>query len=192
MVDTENKIILTGGSKPTCHGSGLFSGVIKIITHLRIGEEFGHIIDKCSEEFMDHVKKATRSAGLEDKKQLSELTISQIEKLNVYKEIVSENKSTWHDRIPSSTEPKRILSWACDGSTFTFKPPCLRCQRFYSSWMLHQMPRDKTDRKDSLVQDLFSHLVPRNHSKDINFAYCAETVAASKLHLLRNGTLALV
>jgi hypothetical protein len=192
VLDTENRLILTGGTQPTCHKSGLFRQAVETITNVRVGEEFVEVIDNCSKEFADRAIGMTQSENIKNKEQLSGLEASEIEKLKLYNRVVNENKSGWHDRIPAPTEGKPILTWACEGSTFEFKAPCLRCQSIYPTWVLHQRPRDEDERKDNLVDWIFSHLVPENPRLDMNWAYCAETVVASNLYLLRNGTFGLV
>lgn len=184
--------MLTGGTQPTCHDSGLFGEAVKTITHLRVGEEFAEVINNCSKDFAERANNAKQSASLKDKAELSALMPSEIQNLKIYERVVNEDKSDWYDKIPTSTEAGPMLSWACEGPTFEFKPPCLRCQSLYPTWILQGKPRDRNDEKETLVRNLFSHLVPPNPSIDMDWAYCAETVAASKLYLLRNGTLALV
>ena len=183
---------MTGGTQPTCHESGLFRQAVKAITNLRVGEEFAEIIDHGSKEFADRAIKTTRSESIISKEQLSGLKASEIEKLNLYNRVVNKDKSGWHDRIPAPTNGKPVLVWACEGLTFDLKPPCLRCQSLYPTWLLNGRPRDEDGRKHNLVKWIFSHLVPNNPRLDMKWAYCAETVVASKLYLLRNGTFGLV
>jgi hypothetical protein len=57
---------------------------------------------------------------------------------------------------------------------------------------MSEVPTDSVKKKEHLVEGLFSHIDPPKPTLDMNWAYCAETAAASKLYLWRNGTLAFV
>lgn len=106
VLDTENRLILTGGTQPTCHESSLFRQAVKTITTLRIGEEFAEVIDNCSKEFADRAIRMTQSESIEKTEQLSGLKASKIEELKLYNRVVNEDKSNWHDRV----QPRRKVN----------------------------------------------------------------------------------
>jgi hypothetical protein len=88
VLDTENRLILTGGTQPTCHESSLFRQAVKTITTLRIGEEFAEVIDNCNKEFADRAIRMTQSESIEKTEQLSGLKASKIEELKLYNRAV--------------------------------------------------------------------------------------------------------
>lgn len=188
VLDTANKLILTGGSQPICHDSPLFEGTVQAIRRLRVGQEFTKIIDKCSTYFANQANSLKESLQLTKKDQLSRLTDSEIDDL--YAKMMVQGPDLYI-QVPKSDKAKPILSYACEASNFKRKPPCLRCQHVYSTWGFHKMPADWNERKKSLAQGLYSHLVPPNISQT-DWSHCAETAGASKLYLWEYGTLAFV
>ena len=94
-----------------------------------------------------------------------------------------------YQNIPSSKNG--ITSWAF-GSDFKFKPPCTRCQRLYSGWVLHEIPDASLKKLEGLKRDDLSGSIKYSSQNKYPCNYCAETVAAAKLHALYNGTLTLV
>ena len=204
VLDSATKLILTGGSQPACYKSSLFKNTLDVVRNLRVRGEFAEVVKICSTDFAHRANEVKKAQGIEDKKKLSELTCSDIEKLDLYKRIVnsdekelsvltcskfkklypckaivSKDKSDWYGVL---SPPSKVFCWACEGSDFEFKAPCLRCQCFYQAWVFRKMPRDSVQKKDCLENDLFSSLDCLDPCIE-RWAYCAETTAASKLYL---------
>lgn len=88
-----------------------------------------------------------------------------------------------------------VFCWAFGTESWELKPPCLRCQRIYSGWTKHGQPSlnrhsPDTEAMRHALRDMYTDGVKYNLKKNA-CTYCAETVAASKLSLLRTGTLTL-
>ena len=189
---------------------------------MRVGDRFVGVIDRCSKDLNKRVGdvKMTFQGQLEDSpevedapnrkdedlkeppdnvKEITKLERADIKKLGfkdidkLYEKVVIEGKCASYDKIPKSNRGAHILSWACDGSSFVFQPPCLRCQSMYSTWFLFNRPQSSAERRKTLYDHLFSATVAFRETKESDpCSYCAETVAAGKLYVLRNGTLSLV
>lgn len=110
------------------------------------------------------------------------------ESAELYDAVVNAKKDSIakYQNIPSSENG--IMCWAL-GSDFKFKRPCTRCQRLYSGWVLPDTP-DK--RLAGLRQDYSRGLLRYSSGYKYPCGYCAETVAAAKLHALSYGTLTLI
>ena len=98
-----------------------------------------------------------------------------------------QRKREGYEAIPGSN--KMVFCWAIDTRTFLLKPPCVRCQRMYSGWVLHLAPGDTASKKTAL-REMTGRTIAYNKGMD-TCSYCAETTAAAKLYLLRNGKMAL-
>lgn len=81
-----------------------------------------------------------------------------------------------------------IFCWAFDAGSFILKPSCLRCQRMFSKWIFSKNPHDINGRRIAL-KGLYARNALRYNKKNDTCSYCAETVAAAKIHLLRSGQL---
>lgn len=193
VVDTEHMLVVTGGTQPYCSHSDLYRKCTRAIEHLRIGDtEYATVIQNCSSDF------ATRAAKVRalltpgpQKGDFSSLEASEIEEK--YAQVVTSESPDLYDKVPSTKDGKMIFCWACEGDDFSPKRPCIRCQSFYSTWKLHGAQKDSVAGKGESLEDICKpHLVPYDGFVDKKWNYCAETVAATKLFLLRHGTLALV
>lgn len=113
------------------------------------------------------------------------------ESAGLYDAVVNAKKDhiVSYQNIPSSKNG--IMSWAF-GSDFQFKSPCIRCQRLYSRWVLHEMP-DILDKKlAGLKRDYQNGVLKYSSGYKYPCGYCAETVAAAKFYALYYSTLTLV
>lgn len=106
-----------------------------------------------------------------------------------YARMLPQNHSKGYDILHGPKDT--IFSFAIDMETLTMKRPCLRCQRMYSHWYLWDSLQgtaaDRVAFDDLFAKDALSYNV-----KNDTCSYCAETVAAAKIYLLRKGKLALV
>ncbi|MCJ1385126.1 hypothetical protein MMC17_008245 [Xylographa soralifera] len=101
-------------------------------------------------------------------------------------EIVDMKKK--NDELPTSGD-SQILSWACSGHDFKGKAPCFRCQRMYSTWVMNLTPSSVNDKRNDL-EHWQGHQPSTGYDNEL--VYCAESVVAAKIQLLRKGKLSLV
>ena len=149
------------------NGFVLLDEVSKTVNSMRLGTNFPEVINGCTKEFCKQVK-ATGEREINN----SEL----------YRNFVNATQSSWYQKLaaPDSTE---IFSWAFDGHTFKSKPPCIRCQCLYQTWVLADKP-EYEEKKYSLPR----HLREYKEDKKPPCTYCAETIAAARVFLLYHGT----
>ena len=194
VVDTEHLLVLTGGTQPDCsRSSELYGKTTKAIEDCRIGgTEYAAIIQKCSRDFamraanvkaLMNIDPVTNQFSYRDSSEINER----------YEAVVTSSSPNLYDKVPSTKDGKMIFCWAFEGKDFSPKRPCIRCQSLYPTWTLHN-PRPGSDagKRESLEDIQRPHLVPSPPLVDPEFTYCAETIAATKLYLLRHGTVALV
>ena len=112
-------------------------------------------------------------------------------KIRLYDDVVNAPKGSVaaYQSIPSSTNG--IKSWAFDDD-FKFKSPCTRCQRLYLGWHLHKKPNTPEEKLARLREDYGVGSLKYSPGNKYPCGYCAETVAAAKLHALYHGTLTLI
>ena len=180
-VDADTGIIVTGATKPAAPKIQIFEDAAANITRIRVGEDFGSIVTNCSRDVWQRFSKVKKKLD-------SKLTEEQSAVL--YHAVVKADKETMpsYPGIPSSKSC--IMSWAF-GNDFTFRSPCTRCQRLYSNWTLHKIPQTPDEMLAILLQDKQSGSLKYSPTFTYPCGYCAETVAAAKLYLLRHGTLTL-
>ena len=190
VADAGTGVIVTGATKPTAPSIPIFKDVADNISRIRVGEDFGSIIADCSRDVWEHFRRI--KGELRDVK-LIDLNSDHVTKelAGLYDAVVCADKNSVasYQNIPFSKNG--IMSWAF-GSDFEFKPPCTRCQRLYSEWYLHEMPDTPGKKLRILVQDHNSGSIKHSSQNRYPCNYCAETVAAAKLHVFYNGTLTLV
>lgn len=190
VADADTGIIVTGATKPAAPKIPILEDAADNISHIRVGEDFGSLIVDCSKDVWKHlrsIKDKLRKVRLIDP---NNAMITE-ESAGLYDAVVNAEKDpvASYQNIPSSKNG--ITSWAF-GSDFEFKPPCTRCQRLYSGWVLHQMPDTPGKKLAVMVKDYKSGSIKYSAQNKYPCNYCAETVAAAKLHALYNGTLTLV
>jgi hypothetical protein len=199
-MDKWTGILFTGGTKLTCHESKLFTESATAISEARLGGKtngsFVRAVQLCATEFQNKIIQVAQ--GCQGRSLVSSLSVGtkdgRTEIENIHDEITSSHES--RSALPTSEEGL-VLSWACRGDNFQPKSPCLRCQTLYSTWVMHLTPSTANEKLEDLKEWLTSaegrgdgdNQEAQMSNKII---YCAETAAAAKLHLLRNGTLALV
>lgn len=83
-----------------------------------------------------------------------------------------------------------VFCWAIRSNSFEHHPPCLRCQRIYSQWSLYGRP-DDVESKRTALENLHARDALGYNATNDTCTYCAESVAAAKVYLLRNARLSL-
>ncbi|RMJ11829.1 hypothetical protein CDV36_008549 [Fusarium kuroshium] len=106
-----------------------------------------------------------------------------------YSHWISAPLSKGYEAIPGPEET--LFCWAITSDSFEHKPPCLRCQRIYSQWFLHGRP-DDVESKRAALENLNARAALLYDVERDACTYCAESVAAAKMYLLRNARLSLV
>ena len=190
VADADTGIIVIGATKPAAPNIPIFEDAADNISRIRVGEDFGSIIVDCSKDVWEHfssIKDELKRVQPFDSKKAPVTEKS----AKLYDAVVHAKKDSVasYQNIPSSKNG--ITSWAF-GSDFKFKPPCTRCQRLYSGWILHGMPDTPLKKLEGLTRDNLSGSIKYSSHLKYPCSYCAETVAAAKLHALYNGTLTLV
>lgn len=177
VVDTANRITITGGTRPSCHDFSLVDPMAAAMKAQRLGERFTKIINTCSEKFTQNAEKRNKA----------EAPTTPAE----YRALVRElGQFEAQEQLPASRGNDKIYSFACKGNNFEGLAPCIRCQTFYPSWIMHRMPNEKQMVDGTL--SFANHLTMKGNGPDKEWTYCAESVAAAKLFLLRNGSIQLV
>lgn len=204
VFDKQTGIVTTGATQPAYHADNFpwLDKVGKQIHGLRIGATFRHAVhlcsenvaqlinggqtrgiadldDSCANSIYDNFMKATKDDKLSTLPQCGPPDLVALRWLR--------RKEEAYEIIPGPEGD--IFSWAIDTSKFELRPPCLRCQRMFSGWVLHGVPTTTESRKTAL-KDMFNRAIRYNKKTD-TCSYCAETAAAAKLYLLRHGKLAL-
>lgn len=110
------------------------------------------------------------------------------DQVNWYTRLMTNQCNEGYEAMPGPDNT--IFCWALDTGSFMLKPPCLRCQRMFSRWVLSKNPDDINGRRDAL-KGLYARDALRYNKKNDTCSYSAETVAAAKIHLLRRGRLLL-
>lgn len=218
-MDRQTGIITTGATQPAYDEQfPWLYNVGKQIHGLRIGEIFSQAIHLCSENVAKLAEEARATAG-RSTEDMDEKSVETIYKnymsattvaadLAVFSsaapDLLPEAKDEgWYSRLMHPErygyevipKPKEdIFSWAFDThfsetTHFRLKPPCLRCQRIYSAWILHGAPENTGDRRTAL-RDIYHKTIAYNKKQD-KCAYCAETAAAAKMYLVHSGRLCL-
>ena len=168
----------------------IFEDAADNISRIRVGKDFGSIIVDCSKDVWKHYNRI--KPKLREVKLIGDYSaLMTKESAGLYDAVVNAKKDsiTNYQYIPSSENG--IRSWAF-GSDFKFKRPCTRCQRLYSGWILHEMPDTPETKLVGLKQDHSHGVLRYTPGYKYPCGYCAETVAAAKLHALYHGTLTLV
>lgn len=149
-------------------------------------------IDKIYSEYMAATKQAGDLSKQPDKTSLDPMSLNsmpQVRGLGMwYRRLMTNRRNEGFEAMPGPDDT--IFCWALDTGSFMLKPPCLRCQRMFSSWVLSKNPDDINGRTDAL-KGLYARDALRYNKKHDTCSYCAETVAAAKIHLLRRGRLLL-
>jgi hypothetical protein len=204
VYDSNSKLFLTGATQPACDHFIFWDELTKLITRHRVGEKFAGIVDELAKSFHEQAneikeREKDQIAALHDLYHLSApgKDISSKENANatrIYDEIVKRETANG-DKITSRlTAQPRILCVAFDGFSLEPKPPCIRCQYIYPGWghnLKPQTPKEKIGSIHSGMNDSSVTSRPKVTGTSGPFSYCAESVAAGKLHLLRNGKLVL-
>lgn len=177
VVDTAARITVTGGTRPTCHNFPPVNSVGARIKAQRLGEKFMNIINICSEDFTRNAQQRTKAKG-------------SATPLEYHAQITDLGQSHAQRQLPASSESGKVHSFACRGRSFKRLAPCIRCQAFYPSWVMDKRPTEQKIMNEPL--SLPPHLNPSEFRPDMEWTYCAESVAAVKLFLLRNGRIGLV
>lgn len=180
VADADTGIIVTGATKPVAPKIPILEQAAHNISHIRVGEEFGSIVNDCSNDVWKLVSKI--------KGKLNELSD---ESTILYDKVVNAQKDSVasYQNIPSSRT--HIMCWAFN-TDFELQAPCTRCQRLYSGWILHKFPETPEEKLEILRKD--KRIGSLKYSSGFTYpcGYCAETVAAAKLHALKHGILALI
>lgn len=190
VADADTGVIVTGATKPAAPRIPIFEDAADNISRIRVGEDFGSIIVDCSKDVWKHFRSIRAELGKVQPIDSNSASVIE-ESAGLYDAVVNAEKDpvASYQNIPSSKNG--IMSWAF-GSDFKFRPPCTRCQRLYSEWILHKMPDTPGKRLEGLMKDYRSGSIKYSSQNKYPCNYCAETVAAAKLHALYNGTLTLV
>lgn len=218
IADQKTGIVTTGATAPVYDDDfPWLENMGKKIHRLRISETFRQAVHLCSDNVAQLVKEGAEKAekknveklnnALVDKiyseymtatKRASDLSklyrgdnsapIQEVGNNKMYSRMMSDRRNEGFEAIPGPENS--IFCWAIDTSSFNLKRPCLRCQRIYSKWALYDRPKDIRGRRTSL-QDLYAQSALAYNVKKDTCSYCAETVAAAKMYLLRSGRLCL-
>jgi hypothetical protein len=216
VVNRQTGIVTTGATQPA-YGPEFpwLDSMGKQIHRLRIGKTFRQAVHLCSDNVAQLVQEGKAKAGRKKTKDLDEDLVSRI-----YSEYMAATKQAgdllklpransedpmrgqkWYSRLMLSDRRNEgfeaipgpentIFSWAFDTISFELKPPCLRCQRMFSQWVLYDAPDDIEGRRTAL-KDLRARDALKYNEKKDTCSYCAETAAAVKMYLLRSGRLSL-
>jgi len=183
VADADTGIIVTGASQPGVDDSALRSLNLHLaatnICRIRIGEDYASIIHECSRDVDDRVRRIGKNVSENDFGKLHAKFFDKTDEAPSYQ------------KIPFSENA--IRCWAFDAN-FQPRPPCTRCQRIYSAWTLDERPSSPAEWMRGLGRDRSSGTIKYRVSEPLGgfpCTYCAETVAAAKLHLLRSGVLTL-
>lgn len=149
-------------------------------------------IDRIYSEYMTAAKQAGDLSVQPQKILLDPMSLDLMPQLSGpgkwYTRLMRNRRNEGFEAMPGPD--KTIFCWALDTGSFKLKPPCLRCQRMLSRWVLSQNPDDINGRRDAL-KALYARDALRYNKKHDTCTYCAETIAAAKIDLLRRGRLLL-
>lgn len=218
IADQKTGIVTTGATQPAYHPDfPWLDQKGKQIHRLRLSEVFRHAAHLCSDNVAQLIKEGAKMA---DGKKTNELDDDLVERIytdfmaatkkanylskqprandrglqleiqhSSYRRMMSDRRNEGFEAIPG---PKNtIFCWAIDPCSITFKRPCLRCQRMYSEWALYLRP-DNTNLRRVSLSDIYARDALAYNAKKDTCSYCAETVAAAKMYLVRNGRLSLI
>lgn len=214
VADQKTGFVTTGATQPAYDPNfPWLEKVGKQIHCLRIGETFREAVHLCSDNVAQLVQDGYVKTNRRNLQELDEGIINKI-----YSEYMAAAKQTsdlakqpysmpqvrdlgkWYTRLMTNQRNEgfeampgphnTIFCWAFDTRSFELKPPCLRCQRMFSKWILSKNPHDINGRRNAL-KGLYARNALRYNKKNDTCSYCAETVAAAKIHLLRSGRLLL-
>ena len=190
VVDADTGIIVTGATKPVAPKIPILQDAADNISHIRVGEDFGSIVNNCSKDVWQLVSKI--KAKLHNVEMLGNgAALVNEESATLYDDVVNASKESvaCYQDIPSAKT--YIMSWAFRDD-FELQAPCTRCQRLYSGWILHKIPETPEKKLGGLKKNHLSGSLKYSSGRPYPCGYCAETVAAAKLRALRCGTLALI
>ena len=187
VADADTGVLVTGATKPVAPEIPILEDAADNISRMRVGDEFGSIVDECSHEVWDRFQAFKRQS--KNIPMSSSMIVGAEKTIELYEGIINGSKPDTYMRIPSST--KRIKSWSF-GDDFENKSPCTRCQRLYSEWYLHEKPDTAEKKLSRLQQDLKSSSIKYTSSNRYPCTYCAEPVAAAKLYAIKHGTFTLI
>lgn len=170
--DKATRLAFTGASKAQAVGIPAMQQIAYDIIVKRLGRNFRREIDKSNEEF----KSLLINKHMENEKPphwFRELKESCATKIPIFQ-----------DSTGNVTGPPNVACLALNIPPNRKKPPCTRCQCFYSSWCLHQRPITDKDRWTLYKKEYTGTQFDRT---EFGFNYCAETVAAAQLFSLYTG-----
>lgn len=219
IADQKTGIVTTGATPPVYDADFPWLDIKgKQLHRLRISETFRQAVHLCSDNVAQLVKEGAAKA---ERKKVEELNnelvdriyseymaatrrasdlskldradnpgpIQEVRNNKLYSRLMSDRRNEGFEAIPGPENT--IFCWAIDTSSFVLKRPCLRCQRIYLKWALYGRPNDTAGKRTSLV-DLYARDALAYNEKKDTCSYCAETVAAAKMYLLRSGRLSLI
>lgn len=192
VADMDTGIVVTGATKAVVPKIPILEDAADNISHMRVGEDFGSIIDSCSKDVWGLVRPiSAKVKGVIVESFVGSNIVISPEETNLHTNIIDAptNSVDAYQQIPSSNNG--IRSWAF-GNDFNFKEPCTRCQRLYAGWILHDKPLTPLQKLKRLTLDLQTGSL-RHRPTGFKYpcTYCAETVAAAKIYALYRGTLTL-
>lgn len=219
IADQQTGIVTTGATQPAYDPE--FPWLVsqgKQIHRLRMSEIFRQAVHVCSDNVAQLVKHGAKTAegkkieqpddNLVDRiysefttatkqtKALSKLPradnsgpMEELRGQKFYSRMMSDERNEGFEAMPGPKDT--VFCWAINTSSFVLKRPCLRCQRMHAKWALFDSPNDTTGRRTSL-KDLYARDALGYNVKNGTCSYCAETIAAAKMYLLRSGRLSLV
>jgi hypothetical protein len=154
---------LTGGTTPACDHSDLFRTTAVRITGMRAGEPFTEIVKKCNKTFADQIgntrgpwKLLVDRKGTQNTMASTTPTNIDLEIGKLYHEVVRGGNGPL-SMGNTTTNGNVVLCWSCNGWTFEFKDPCLRCQHLYSEWVIYGMPKESGSRYKALKEGMQQH-----------------------------------
>ncbi|KAH6973835.1 hypothetical protein BKA56DRAFT_592622 [Ilyonectria sp. MPI-CAGE-AT-0026] len=221
VLDQQTGIATTGATQPAYHDDfPWLKTIAKQIHPLRLGGTFRQAIHLCSDNVAQLIQEAlTKTAGqrapdlgddlvdsiysefMTATKEATEL----VRKPRVDKPVPAPDLplQEWYSHwISSFSAPlsegykaipgpgNTVFCWAIRPDSFEHHPPCLRCQRIYSQWSLYGRPDDLEGKRVAL-ENLHARDALGYNAKNDTCTYCAESVAAAKIYLLRNARLSL-
>lgn len=178
LLDVLTGVICTGSTQAACLQVPILRDTTREINRERLGESYVKDIDACHKNYSDRVEAVLKEGEPKGDEWFDERISG-----SLYDEMVNDGRCKEYDNIPVPEQNGRILCWAFYGHDFKAVAPCLRCQRLYREWMLNLRPKTKEE-KSHCIKEEFRRYTPR---KDNRSHCCAETVAGSKLYILRNN-----
>lgn len=204
--DSKSKLFHTGASQPACDRFVFWDELTKPITRHRVGEKFARIIDGLATSFNEQAQQIKRRKNDQINllhnfynssapgKDISSKIKKNADVTQIYNKLVKREPTNGDEITLKLTVQPSILCFAFDGFSLKPKAPCIRCQYMYPGWNHNRMPSTPKEKIDSIHTGMSDSSVtsrPKETGTSGPFSYCAESVAAAKLHLLRNGKLVL-